>query len=437
MKYTARLWVFYFPKTEPEVQADDESVDEKESPEKDTPKDPAKKQPKSYQDYIKKKYDSYDMKKPEEKILKGIPVTHYNLTGRSGESSGPAFRVRSAVFSGEEGEYVMEFSCYEEVFKSRHKKDFETSIRSFKRIEKKETQRNDLSSLSANDRYIQEQIDKLSSGWYWFWSRKKNYIIFSNADKVFARKIEKNLEAIHACYVKMFPGVPRIQWIPIVRVCKTKDEYHGYGGPTGSAGYWSDHTKEFVFYDDVARGEKNSMVTLRHEAFHHFIHFYLGCRPSTWFDEGHADYYAGGEVVGTRFKPKINMSRRGTIQSAIVNKKHVALKKLVYMSKKEYYAKASLCYPQGWSFVYFLRNGRQSGAKVKKLWEEMPDLYFTNLQKAFAELEKERPKDKADENEVNAKLSGDAVKMALERTFKDWTDKDWEEMEQAWVDFIS
>ncbi len=441
---TARLEVLYFPTQKPLT---DEEIEEIKNAESGVDKIKAvqKLLNKDYNSYIKNRLKGFEQEKPVKKKIKGIPVTYLDMVGAFRKINGVPIdtRIRSCVFHTDDGEFVIKFSCLDEHYKKRHKADMDASIRTFKRIDKKVRGETDgYSQHNANERYIEEQKARLPSGWYSFLSKNDNYWIFSNAEKPFAKEIEKNLEGIHECLVRLFPGEPRIDWIPIVRVCKTKDEYHGYGGPAGSAGYWSDMTKEFVFYNDIARGKRNTFKTLKHEAFHQYIHFLLGCPPSTWFDEGHADFVAGGEFAGKRIKIKQNLWRRGTIQSAIVNGSFVPIKKLVYMTKAQYYAQPTLCYAEGWSFVYFLLEGRKNGAKMRKDWETIPSRYLDHFRDAFALLEeKERAKPEDEENrlsgpfEVNYKLSEEAKLIALEHTFKDWTDKDWQDLEDAWADF--
>ncbi len=444
LSQTARLEVLFFPTREPLTEEEIQGIEDARSG-VDKYKAAQKLLNKDYESYLANRFKGFERQKPVKKKIKGIPVTYIDLTGSSGTVSGVRItaRIRSCVFHVDDGEFVFKFSCLDEHYKKRHKADMDASIRTFKRIDKKAFAEVDgFSQKSANDRYIEEQKAKLPSGWYSFLSKNGNYWIFSNAEKQFAKEIEKNLEGIHECLVRQFPGEPRIDWIPIVRVCKTKDEYHGYGGPAGSAGYWSDMTKEFVFYNDVARGKRNTFKTLKHEAFHHYIHFLLGCPPSTWFDEGHADYFAGGEFAGKRIKIKQNLWRRGTIQSAIVNGTFVPIKELVYMTKAQYYAQSTLCYAEGWSFVYFLLEGRRNGAKSKKEWETIPNRYLDHFKEAFAFLEeKERAKPEGEEKrlsgpfEVNYDLSAEAKKIALEKTFEGWTDRDWQDLEDAWSDF--
>jgi len=395
---------------------------------------------KNYEDYIKKMLRRVKIQgKPKKKKINKIPATYYDFLSEQqfiGRDS-VFLRVRSCVYHSKIGDIAFQFTVLDEHYKKR-KSSFDSAIRSLKLIEKKDTQKRDaaMSQLSDNDRYIQEQIDKLSSGWYHFWSKKNNYMIFSNAEKSFARDIAKYLEGIRECYEKAFPGEPRIDWKPIVRVCRNKNEYHGYGGPSGSAGYWSDLTKEFVFYNDVARGSKNSIETLKHEAFHHYIHFYMGCRLSTWFDEGCAEYFSGGEFIGSSIKIKALPSSRGAIQHYMVKNAHVPLRKMLGMTQREFYAKAGICYPESWSFVYFLLQGRKKGANVEKEWTTIPKRYLENLKESFALLEKENPDDVAGKNEVNSELSPKAIKMAMDKTFEGWMDKDWERLEKAWIDYI-
>jgi len=441
---TARLEVMFFPAQKAVTEEEIEGIKNAESG-VDRIKAAQKLLNKDYDSYIENRFKTFEQTKPVRKKIKGIPATYLDMVGAFRKINGEPIdtHIKSCVFQTDDGEFVFQFSCLDEHFKKRHKSDMDASIRTFKRIDKKvRSEIDEFSQHNANERYIEEQKAKLPSGWYSFLSKNGNYWIFSNADKQFAKEIEKNLEGIHECLVKLFPGEPRIDWIPIVRVCKTKDEYHGYGGPAGSAGYWSDMTKEFVFYNDIARGKRNTFKTLKHEAFHHYIHFLLGCPPSTWFDEGHADYVAGGEFAGKRIKIKQNLWRRGTIQSAIVNGSFVPIKKLVYMTKAQYYAQPGLCYAEGWSFVYFLLEGKKNGGKMKKGWDTIPSRYLGHFRDAFAALEeKERAKPDDEERrlsgpfEVNYKLSEEAKQIALERTFEGWTDKDWQDLEDAWADF--
>ena len=86
-----------------------------------------------------------------------------------------------------------------------------------------------------------------------------------------------------------------------MRVCGDRKEYHEYGGPGGSAGYWNSGSEELVFYD-ASRSKKiddDTVSVLYHEAFHQYIYYSVGnVAPHSWFNEGHGDYYAGADLKG-------------------------------------------------------------------------------------------------------------------------------------------
>ncbi|MFQ5843901.1 MAG: hypothetical protein ACE5JG_02830, partial [Planctomycetota bacterium] len=76
-----------------------------------------------------------------------------------------------------------------------------------------------------------------------------NYLIVYNkkVKRPLLKKIAKHIEAIRAqVYEKLFPPSRDVKAISVVRVCKDIQEYHRYGGPGGSAGYWSRGDEDLV-----------------------------------------------------------------------------------------------------------------------------------------------------------------------------------------------
>jgi hypothetical protein len=375
---------------------------------------------------------------PSKKKVKKHPATNYNATFEVSTPSGGKveFHLRTTLFHTEEGDFAMQFVCLEEHYRKRHSQGIESAIRSFVLLDKeKDVGDVALEKLDPNQRYLQEQIEKLSSGWYYFWSKNKNYLIFSNTERNFAQKIAVQLETMRAHFEKDFPGEPKVKWTPIVRVCKNKNEYIGYGGKEGSLGYWWDLTKEFVFFRNVAMGENLTMKTLRHEAFHQYIHFQVGCALGSWFDEGQACFYEGCEPAGRKLKIKPSVSRREGMQRALVNGKYTPLERFVDLHHTAFMEEALLHYAQAWSLIYFLREGKREGGRLQKDWERIPGTYLGHLKQALLELEKKYPDKKAKKTEVNFELADKAKKVALERTFKGWTGEEWARLEAAWIDF--
>jgi hypothetical protein len=258
------------------------------------------------------------------------------------------------------------------------------------------------------------------SNWDVIVSPKKNYIVIYNTkngdNHALAKTIAKRIELIREqVYEVQFPPAQPIDTVCVVRVCEDAKEYRAYGGPGGSAGYWSPGAEELVFYDASRskKADKDTLAVLYHEAFHQYIHYSVGrVAPHSWFNEGHGDYYAGAEFKGGKFKIKPFQWRVGVIKSAIVEgerectedvdddgkvrrqwggKGYTPLKDLVGFSRGEYYSYPSVCYAQGWSLIYFLREIVPNNKKYEEKWGHILDLYFNTLK---AEVNKDGSLDK-------------------------------------------
>ncbi len=212
----------------------------------------------------------------------------------------------------------------------------------------------------------------------------ENYLIVYNKEvkRPLLKKIAKQIEAIRRdVYAKMFPPTRDITAISVVRVCKDRAEYHRYGGPGGSAGYWSRGDQELVFYQDKAN-KKDSLRVLYHEAFHQYIHYAVGnVAPHSWFNEGHGDYFAGHNYVSGKFKSDVFRWRTGIISEALRKREHVRLKEFLKYTQGEYYANPGLCYAQGWSFIYFLREIERRKIKKYKKYFGLLDKYFEAIKR--------------------------------------------------------
>ena len=248
------------------------------------------------------------------------------------------------------------------------------------------------------------------AGWDVIVSPKKNYIIIYNTkngkNHLLAKEIAKRIEAIREqVYEVQFPPAKPITTVCIVRVCKDRQEYHQYGGPGGSAGYWSSGDEELVFYDASAsdKPDDDTLSVLYHEAFHQYIHYSVGnVAPHSWFNEGHGDYYAGAKYSGGKFTIGPFAWRVGTVKGAIVegprtcteeddgqggkhtkwgDKGYTPLQHLVRFSQGEYYSYPGVSYAQGWALIYFLREIVPKNRKYREKWGHILDTYFDVLQR--------------------------------------------------------
>jgi hypothetical protein len=289
---------------------------------------------------------------------------------------------------------------------------FRRSIQRFKILEEDEEDEEGeasdadifVDSTKKPEAWRQARKRKLIPGWAAV--DTANYLIVYNKEvkRPLLKKIAKHIEAIRAqIYENLFPPAREVKAISVVRVCKDKAEYHRYGGPGGSAGYWSRGDEELVFYQDKSN-KKDSLRVLYHEAFHLYIHYAVGdVAPHSWFNEGHGDYFAGHDYVGKKFKAKPFRWRTGIIATAIGSKTYVPLDRFLKYTQGEYYANPGLCYAQGWSLVYFLREVERRKIKKYKQYWGLLDRYFEAIKRNVKSVKEQglaglnRPPPKPDE----------------------------------------
>ena len=292
-----------------------------------------------------------------------------------------------------------------------------------------EVERLELSAAKDSDSGLRSlkraelEMEAAKSGDWELYETDNYFIISNNDDREFMKELMERLEAIRAVYEEMYPfdeaaklkvaaakreaeerkekgeeepdsrettsgySSQQRSRCSVVRVCKNRTQYHEYGGPGGSAGYWASFHEELVIYDDKeGGGRRDTWAVLNHEAFHQYIFYLYGSiSPHSWYNEGTGDFFAGYEYKHKKFKLKPFSWRKDTIKSAIKAAEHVPLENLVRFTQREYYgsndfnAGAGQNYAQGWSFIYFLRTGADQASNWNPEWENVLDVYFETL----------------------------------------------------------
>ena len=175
--------------------------------------------------------------------------------------------------------------------------------------------------------------------------------------------------------------------LSIVRVCRTKEEYHQYGGPPNTGGYWHPGNEELVFFDysytmktmdederkrlekaKVKLTDDDALLVLYHEALHQYIHYSCGeFSPHDWFNEGFGDYFSGA-VVGDDGKVlRIDPMpwRIHTVKDMCeYGEGFVPLKEILEAERAVFYnpARIRFFYAGAWSFIYFLKTSKEAAA---------------------------------------------------------------------------
>jgi hypothetical protein len=297
----------------------------------------------------------------------------------------------SAITIGYFRQYGVEWAVVYESFEEHYKRNWrDIYLKSLATFEVTENIDPDVAAAASKDPTKLKGEEKRKAlkasiagnpGWYSI--DTKYYVILSNSkQKQFVESLAKELEIVREkVYTKNFP--PRNNEVPLspVRVLDTQSEYHQFGGPSGSAGYFSPATGELVLFtsfEDTTK--KNSLAYCRsvmfHEAFHQYIHYSVGdVSPHSWFNEGHGDYYAGMTVAGGSIKFNPFDWRVEFLKDHLRGKRDlIPCRTLVRMPQREYYTNAGLKYSQGWALIYYLRN-----VSTNKSQKQALDTYFTYL----------------------------------------------------------
>lgn len=236
----------------------------------------------------------------------------------------------------------------------------------------------------------------------------ENYLIVHHCkNDELVRKIAREIEAMRALYTELFPPSGPMDQLSVVRVCRTMDEYHQYGGPPNTGGYWHPGNEELVFFDytqtmktldrDAKRAmgnrkltDEDTLLVLYHEAFHQYIYYAVGeVAPHDWFNEGYGDYFSGADVsIGgkvTKVDPsswRIHLAK----DMCEYGEGFVPLDELLRAERAVFYhpARIRFFYASAWSFIYFLRTSKEVAAHPQ--WSQLLKVNFDTMKQTYQQL---------------------------------------------------
>jgi len=281
-----------------------------------------------------------------------------------------------------------------------------------------------------------------------------NYIIVHHTKSTgLIKRIARDVEAIRSFYMQMFPPVEKVEKVSVLRLCETREEYYQYGGPPNTGGYWHPGNEELVLFDysytqkkltakqKKAMGgrrlsSKDSMLVMRHEAFHQYIFYAIGeFSPHDWFNEGYGDYFSGAIVHGYTGRVAKVQPSPWRIHRAKDMCEHgqgfLPLKKILNAERSTFYNRARIgdYYAGAWAFVYFLKESKE--AKAHPRWSKLLDTYFHAVKDCYRDELKQfgdRPS-LANKQVAGFNARKAALKLALEGI-------DLAELEGVWREWI-
>jgi len=454
-RFRSEIWVIAIPKGDvktgatsapaaPNGEGDEQGSEE--APKKDPKNGP--KPIRSYADFVSMRL-SGPQKAWKEPKAEGKAETMFGkkvLERFSIASSQGKGRVLAWTLDDGDQTLVVHCLALDEAMKDWEKK-FERTARSLRVTEATDALGRDIElhyklHPFRNVEYRKEVRRNLPKGWKA--EDTENFIlIYSTKDQILLSKLKNDLEVCRTKYIEIFPPTKTIEAVSTVRVCKDKEEFMKFAGtPEAVAGFWNVKTQELVFYDGTKdpqqsqKGRADSIIVLYHEAFHQYIYYACGeVAPHSWFNEGFGDYFSGCQIGGGGKRVDrigVNPWRCGMIKRTVDKADHVPLKEIVRYSQGQYYANPFVCYAEGWSLIYFLRESKVVARNPK--WKEIIPTYFKTLVATYQE-EVAKAGEKANEG-YKAAAQEKSRQAAVEAAFKDWTDAEWEKLESEWKAFV-
>ncbi len=427
---------------------------------------------KNYEDYLARTYlgGGYYIAADEQGEIDGVAVRKLEIKVEKLSYNGPK-RVMTWIFDTAE----IDFAVQIEVLESAHaklKKELEASLKSF-RITPRAANASapsggsdmDLSPSAWSDlpvferrmrRQDQERAlhhraqQNLPEGW----TAKKHgrFLVLNRSDDRCAQRMVERGEALIGWLDAQFPFVGPQEYMraPILRICKDWEEQNAVSSGTG----WSTWWLEIVTYDD-----KGGATSWQGQYFNWRV-FEL------WFQEHDRDLFDA-------FPPWLSQGLRDTAEDAVVSKGKVEFRRdswerdqlrtrarsgalssprdLMRLSSSSFWEK------QDWGMQretealvrFLLSPAAQRNARTK---EVLPG-YIANLKAVVDEIKAEAkaktdgaepstPDKPKTEEEEAARFKAQrsawkdreqrVVDQTFERTFRDWSDKDWADFEKAY-----
>jgi hypothetical protein len=317
-----------------------------------------------------------------------------------------------------------------EQYAKKNLKAFEKSMKSLRKIDRKEGARKVAGDGDYNSflKY-QQSLAAKTPGWKVVETPSKDFmLVTSSDDKRFLADVIERLEKSRKLYEKDFPPNTEFDFVSMVRVCASKSEMMKYGNTKGNvAGFFNPGSKELVLYDNQEQNRNETFAVMSHEAFHQYCFFlFEKAEAHRWFDEGQGDYYGGFDMGGKKPKSTAHMpgalDRYPHIKTMVREDNFVPIARLVRMNHEEWYGNNNryngiASYAQSWALVYFLRQG-MLGKVPSKVWKKEYAQIIPNYTKhLFAGFQETRQALRKEIEEVIRKAGGESAipKEHLER----------------------
>jgi len=231
------------------------------------------------------------------------------------------------------------------------------------------------SSLIAQDEVGKKERKKIEIQWSKYETKSYQVEYESVIPAGTVKQVADALEEVLTQYIQVFKHKPAEKLK--VRFLDSPNTYEQEGGKPSTAGHFSPQTeclylKQLPFYELIP--------TAYHEAFHQYLHFYVGkdVPIPTWFNEGMAGYYE--EIQKNKETKKLDYKlidnrKLRMVRDKVMTRTAVPLAKLIDLSWNDFHDKAdpqkeTLHYNQSFGLIYFFMQAR-GGKPIFQYTEEL------------------------------------------------------------------
>ncbi|GEM_PF-3140196 len=210
----------------------------------------------------------------------------------------------------------------------------------------------------------------------------EHYEVYTDISLEASRLYAERLETALAYYREYAGALYQGQWRrkPRVAIFNTAEAYYTYnelisaGRIENTLGLFWPPYDELVLFEET--NPEESLHTLYHEAFHHFMSQLTNRKMPDWFNEGMAEYVGAIEISGGKVvkKGQILKGRLQNLQMILAVGRSFGFEKIMTDSRREFYGEAApFKYAQAWCMLHFLHHV-QDGK-----YRSMVDRYFQLL----------------------------------------------------------
>lgn len=261
--------------------------------------------------------------------------------------------------------------------------------------------------------------------------QSNHYVIQTELPREEAAPFGRHMDAVFAEYSQRFKDFgPRQKPTMPLYLLKDNESYLRFLGSYGINGA---NTGGMFFVTPKVQGlatfvrgrsMTQTFMVLQHEGFHQFAFHCIGPQLPVWVNEGLAQYFEDGILIGERMNLGMANGRRiASVRSAMKSGRVVDFDRLLSMSDKEWHQivsrgdqEATLLYDQSWLIAHFLINSDQ---RIRAAFEKYLHLVADRHDSADA-FRKAFETDstvafRARWEDYAAKLEPDAMAVAMDR----------------------